>query len=54
MVKDLCIRDPAWSVLSGWAVEILVERALYTAWVPLNPAASLMRVMEVGFFTFKT
>jgi len=47
VVKDLCIRDPAWSVLSGWAVEILVERALYTAWVPLNPAASLMRVMEV-------
>ena len=48
VVKDLCIRDPAWSVLSGWAVELLVERALYTAWMPLNPAASLMRVMEVS------
>merc|ERR1712029_481882 len=47
IVKDLCMRDPAWSVLTGWAVELLVERALYTAWMPLNPAASLMRVMEV-------
>merc|ERR1711997_1091805 len=25
-----------------------VERALYSAWRPLNPAASLMRVMEIS------
>ena len=47
IVKDLSNRDPDWTVLSDWAIELLVERALFTAWMPLNPAASLMRVMEV-------
>merc|ERR1712051_733953 len=46
IVKDLSNRDPAWTVLSDWAIELMVERALFTAWMPLNPAASLMRVME--------
>ena len=48
IVKDLSNRDPAWTVLSDWAIELMVERALFTAWMPLNPAASLMRVMEVN------
>jgi hypothetical protein len=48
LVKDLKSRDPVWSVLTEWTVELLVERALYTAHVPLNPAASIMRVMEVS------
>ena len=49
IVKDLSNRDPAWNVLTDWAIELLVERALFTAWMPLNPAASLMRVMEVSY-----
>ena len=52
IVKDLSNRDPAWNVLTDWAIELLVERALFTAWMPLNPAASLMRVMEVNYLTF--
>jgi hypothetical protein len=35
-------------VLDDWTIELLVERALYSAHVPLNPAASIMRVMEVS------
>lgn len=47
IMKDLVRRDPVWSSLTDWTIELLVERALYSAWRPLNPAASLMRVMEV-------
>ena len=50
IVKDLSNRDLSWNVLTDWAIELLVERALFTAWMPLNPAASLMRVMEVTQF----
>merc|ERR1712051_473476 len=48
IMRDLSRRDPVWSCLSEWAIELLVERALYSAWRPLNPAASLMRVMEIS------
>ena len=51
IMKDLVRRDPVWSSLSDWTIELLVERSLYSAWRPLNPAASLMRVMEVIFFS---
>ena len=47
IMKDLVRRDPVWSSLSDYTIELLVERSLYSAWRPLNPAASLMRVMEV-------
>jgi len=47
IMKDLVRRDPVWGSLSDWTIELLVERCLYSAWRPLNPAASLMRVMEV-------
>lgn len=47
IMRDLSRRDQVWACLSDWSVELLVERALYSAWRPLNPAASLMRVMEV-------
>lgn len=47
IMRDLTRRDPVWACMSDWAIELLVERALYSAWRPLNPAASLMRVMEV-------
>lgn len=52
IMRDLTRRDPVWACMSDWAVELLVERALYSAWRPLNPAASLMRVMEVYLVTF--
>ena len=48
IMRDLCRRDLAFSCLTDWTIELLVERALYSAWRPLNPAASLMRVMEVS------
>jgi len=48
IMRDLSRRDPVWSCLSEWAIELLCERALYSAWRPLNPAASLMRVMEIA------
>ena len=47
LIKDLAKRDTAWAALSDWNLELLVERALFSAHVPLNPAASVMRVMEV-------
>lgn len=47
IVRDLSQRDPCWTSLSDWAIELLVERALFSAFMPMNPAASLMRVMEV-------
>ena len=47
ILRDLCRRDASWSCLTDWSIELIVERALYSAWRPLNPAASLMRVMEV-------
>ena len=47
IMRDLCRREPSWSCLTDWSIELIVERALFSAWRPLNPAASLMRVMEV-------
>jgi hypothetical protein len=49
VVKDLMKRDSAWATMNDWTIELLVERALYSAHVPLNPAASIMRVMEVNY-----
>ena len=51
ILRDLCRRDASWSCLTDWSIELIVERALYSAWRPLNPAASLMRVMEVNTCT---
>ena len=39
IMKDLVRRDPVWGSLSDWTIELLVERCLYSAWRPLNPAA---------------
>ena len=51
IVKDLTKRDSAWAALSDWTLELLVERSLFSAHVPLNPAASIMRVMEVKVYS---
>ena len=36
-----------WSSLGGWAIELLVERALFSAGRNLSPSSILMRIMEV-------
>ena len=51
IVKDLTKRDSAWAALSDWTLELMVERSLFSAHVPLNPAASIMRVMEVKVYS---
>jgi len=47
ILKDLAQREPAWASLGGWALELLVERALYSAGMNLSPSRALMRILEV-------
>ena len=47
MVRDKVQRDQVWSSLGGWAIELLVERALFSAGRNLSPSSALMRIMEV-------
>nr|XP_002131661.1 uncharacterized protein LOC100181347 isoform X1 [Ciona intestinalis] len=47
ILRDLKRRDQCWAVLSDWAIELLVERSLYTSPAPLSLGGSLQRVMEV-------
>ena len=47
MMRDKVQRDIRWSGLTGWATELLVERALVSADRNLSPSSALMRVMEV-------
>lgn len=47
IVKDISNRDPIWNVVPDWAIEVMVERAAFTAWVPLNLGSLLKRVMEM-------
>merc|ERR1719233_173394 len=47
MMRDKVQRDISWSGLTGWATELLVERALVSADRNLSPSSALMRVMEV-------
>jgi len=47
MIRDKVRRDISWSGLTGWATELLVERALVSADRNLSPSSALMRVMEV-------
>jgi len=47
MMRDKVQRDISWSGLTGWATELLVERALASADRNLSPSSALMRVMEV-------
>merc|ERR1719273_2017757 len=45
IVKDISNRDPIWNAVPDWALEVMVERAAFTAWIPLNLGALLKRVM---------
>eukprot|EP00090_Calanus_glacialis_P005761 TRINITY_DN14465_c0_g1_i1.p1 TRINITY_DN14465_c0_g1~~TRINITY_DN14465_c0_g1_i1.p1 ORF type:complete len:526 (+),score=227.33 TRINITY_DN14465_c0_g1_i1:49-1626(+) len=47
IMRDKVQRDPVWSSLGGWAIELLVERALFSAGRNLSPSSALMRIMEV-------
>ena len=47
IMRDKVQRDPVWSKLGGWAMELLVERALFSAGRNLSPSSALMRIMEV-------
>ncbi|XP_054434065.1 zinc finger RNA-binding protein 2, partial [Pteronotus mesoamericanus] len=44
--RDLCQRVPPWGALPGWAMELLVEKALSSAQGPLSPGDAMRRVLE--------
>uniref|UniRef100_A0A672JEG4 Interleukin enhancer binding factor 3a n=1 Tax=Salarias fasciatus TaxID=181472 RepID=A0A672JEG4_SALFA len=46
IMRDLCHRVPTWTPLSGWALELLVEKALGTSERPLGVGEALRRVLE--------
>jgi hypothetical protein len=45
-MKDLARRQPAWACVGDWALELLVERCLFSAGYSLSPSKSIMRVIE--------
>ena len=47
VMKDKTRRDPAWGHLGDWALELLVERSLFSAGYTMSPSKSIMRIMEV-------
>ena len=47
ILRDKAQRDMAWGCLGGWALEVLVERALFSAGRNLSPSSALMRILEV-------
>ncbi|XP_037115342.1 zinc finger RNA-binding protein isoform X1 [Syngnathus acus] len=46
ILRDLCDRAPTWSSFPGWAMELLVEKAISSAAAPLSPGDALRRVFE--------
>ncbi|XP_018524403.1 zinc finger RNA-binding protein [Lates calcarifer] len=46
ILRDLCQRVPTWSPFPGWAMELLVEKAISSASAPLSPGDALRRVFE--------
>ncbi|XP_023147332.2 interleukin enhancer-binding factor 3-like isoform X1 [Amphiprion ocellaris] len=46
ILRDLCIRVPTWTPLSGWPLELLVEKAISTSERPMGAGESLRRVLE--------
>ncbi|XP_053726323.1 zinc finger RNA-binding protein isoform X1 [Synchiropus splendidus] len=46
ILRDLCQRVPTWSAFPGWALELLVEKAISSASAPLSPGDALRRVFE--------
>uniref|UniRef100_A0A7N8Y3S8 Zinc finger RNA-binding protein n=1 Tax=Mastacembelus armatus TaxID=205130 RepID=A0A7N8Y3S8_9TELE len=46
ILRDLCQRVPTWSTFPGWAMELLVEKAISSATAALSPGDALRRVFE--------
>nr|CAG4650831.1 EOG090X037N [Simocephalus serrulatus] len=46
IMRDFCLRTPVWSSLDLWALELIVERAAFSAGSPLTPGDALRRVFE--------
>ncbi|MEQ2250829.1 hypothetical protein ILYODFUR_004832 [Ilyodon furcidens] len=46
ILRDLCQRVPTWSPFPGWAMELLVEKAINSASAPLSPGDALRRIFE--------
>ncbi|XP_061585635.1 zinc finger RNA-binding protein isoform X2 [Cololabis saira] len=46
ILRDLCQRVPTWSPFPGWAMELLVEKAISSASAPLSPGDALRRIFE--------
>lgn len=46
ILRDLCQRNPTWSPLKCWPSELLVEKVLNSAGVPLSPGDAMRRVFE--------
>ncbi|XP_026159165.1 interleukin enhancer-binding factor 3-like isoform X2 [Mastacembelus armatus] len=46
IMRDLCNRVPTWLPLSGWPLELLVEKAIGTAERPMGAGESFRRVLE--------
>ncbi|XP_049906271.1 zinc finger RNA-binding protein [Epinephelus moara] len=46
ILRDLCQRVPTWLPFPGWAMELLVEKAISSASAPLSPGDALRRVFE--------
>ena len=47
MMKDLARRREVWAGLGDWALQLLVERSLFSAGYSLAPSKSVLRVIEV-------
>lgn len=46
ILRDLCQRNPSFTPLSQWAMELLTEKVIASAGVPLSPGDCLRRMME--------
>ncbi|XP_035493372.1 interleukin enhancer-binding factor 3 isoform X3 [Scophthalmus maximus] len=46
IMRDLCNRVPTWMPLSGWPLELLVEKAIGTSERPMGAGESFRRVLE--------
>ncbi|KAK4026822.1 hypothetical protein OUZ56_015848 [Daphnia magna] len=46
VMRDFCMRSPVWSNLELWAIELIVERAAFSAGTPLSAGDALRRVFE--------
>ncbi|CAF0974114.1 unnamed protein product [Brachionus calyciflorus] len=46
ILRDLCRRNPTWSPLTQWALELLIERSLTSANQNLSPGEAFRRVLE--------